>query len=198
MDDYPGIIEYRNRLWDICNLLDDSHKYLLIKRFLNKCPQNESIKIYINDLSRISLLIKSVKNVDFFTEKILKIKAIDKLSYFKLDEDIFYIHDETDFKLLKMILDPKEERLLYEERKNKRKNEIQLFAEHSSINQIKKSIVLCNEVILKNKELGWKVHEYLTSLLEVLDDEKKNLLQDINFLKDLFFFLRIDLKHLIC
>lgn len=193
MDDYPGIIEYRNRLWDICNLLDDSHKYLLIKRFLNKCPQNESIKIYINDLSRISLLIKSIKNVDFFTEKILKIKAIDKLSYFKLDEDIFYIHDETDFNLLKMILDPKEERLLYEERKSKRKNEIQLFAEHSSINQIKKSIVLCNEVILKNKELGWKVHEYLTSLLEVLDDEKKNLLQDINFLKDLFCEIKVQI-----
>lgn len=184
-DDYPGIIEYRNKLWDICYLLDDSHKYLLINKFLNIFPQTYSAKIYKNDIDKINLLIKSIKNVDNVMEKMLKIKAIDKLSYIKLDESYFLIHYETELSLLKTILNANGEKSFYEE------NKIQLFVNNSSIDEIKNSIILCNIVISKDKNYVGKVDKYLKLLLESLNDRQKNFLLDINFLESLSCIIKI-------
>ncbi len=192
-DTYIGIIQYRNKIWNLTFLLDDEHKYDLLKNYQNHFPQKDSKNIFKNDIKNINVLIESIENVDYVLEKILKVKMLEKFYSFKMKEDALKIHDETDLDLYLLIIDPKDKYLEYSIRKTKHHSDINEFIANSALDEIKKSLVLCDSLLLKDNGLTGKINIFLELLFKGFNAEILTGLLDNDFLSTVSSEIKIQI-----
>lgn len=187
-DQDEGIIEYRNKLWNLVLYLSDEYKYKLINSYLKHGFYRDEIKeIFGNDIKNINLIIESISAINDIKEKLFKVEFIARLQGSSYKVSDLKIHSDKDLELFILILDPREKRLNFDERKNNaidrlRKMEI-------SLNKEKICLIfeICNG-ILKMNSYNWKVIEFLRLFLSFLQDD---LLLDVISDKKCFSQLNI-------
>lgn len=192
-DKYTGIIDYRNKIWNMAKKLSDKYKYQVIDLVINESFYYEDTKqIFTNDLKNINELIASITEIDETCEKLLKVKFSSRIVESPLSLKDFAIHSDTDLNIYVLILDPRDKRISYDERKSRQNREIVNLA--SSINQdsILRIFNICNECLKDNN--GWKVREFLSVLIPSIDAKiSESLVTNESLFSSLSCFIRLSL-----
>lgn len=198
-DNYPGIKEYRTKLWKLATYLDDQYKYKLLNNFVMQCFYSDETKdIFKNDLTNMNYLLSTISHVCNSKEKNLKVSFSSRISGTDISLNDFKIHSNDNLDLCLIILDPRDKRLTYDERKIKHNDQILKIASTANVSDLKKVFKVCNECLIDRNNY-WKVSEFIVFLFKHLP---KDLLYDIYNEKQYFLSLnkliKINLVSSLC
>lgn len=192
-DEYTGIIDYRNKIWNMAKKLSDKYKYQVVDLVLTEAFYHKDIKqIFSNDLKNINELIDSIAEIDETREKLLKVKFSSRIVESPLSLKDFEIHSDTDLNIYMLILDPRDKRISCDERKSKQNKGIVDLASSISPDSILRIFDICNECLKDNN--GWKVREFLSILIPSIDAKiSEGLITNESSFSNLSCFIRLAL-----
>ncbi len=90
----------------------------------------------------------------------------------EIDTAELKIHDETNLEKIIFIVDPRDKRVGYEERKNRQSKRVIQFGAEAELSKIKDILVLCDMINTETKDYCWKIDEFLRLLLYNLPADK--------------------------
>lgn len=170
-DSFNGILEYRNNLWELAYSLSDKRKYDLIYSFKDTFINKDCVQILNNDLINISRLLKSIVDIDTLGEQLFKLDMLDKINFVKAESSKLKLHSEKLMSKLIFIIDPKDRRLSFDERKNKFQRKVCEFAKNNNTKTIGEYIQVCDLISRRTPNVSWKINNFLNLLLGSLEKE---------------------------
>lgn len=182
VDSCPGVLDYRAKIWNLSSALNDDGKYKLLELFAGYLPNEDSKSIFLNDLKHINSLIKTIRHVDEIKEELFKIKMSYSLSNLKIKNDAISIHSEIEMQKIVFIIDPRDKRISFKERKNKHIEKVREYARKASVEDIKAAIILSERIKAADREQEYKVHDFVRLLTESVPPSVSCCLLDNEFL----------------